>query len=172
MNDDAEGPGRNLGVERAPVAGGDLIEYGRTVGDQPGEDIEPADRALRVGERRDAALQRDAFHQRDDVNAAPLQHGAGSQVDFMHAEGAEAILHRRVRPREEARPHPPGNPTETEIEAGRLDLVLADLDDARYLAAADHGADVLGWEDAGRPRRRSCALVAFAAEQAVRPPGS
>ena len=88
---------RDLGVERAGVAGLDAVELGAAVGDQPGEEVEPAGRALGVGDRRDVARQRQPLDQRHDVDAALLQHRAGAEVDAVHLEVGEPLGERRAR---------------------------------------------------------------------------
>ena len=75
-DDDAEGARADLGEQRPLVACRHLIEDGGVVGDQPGEHVEPAGRALRVGERGGPMLQRQALQQRHDVDASLLQHRA------------------------------------------------------------------------------------------------
>jgi hypothetical protein len=42
----------NLGIKRSAIAGGDLIEGGNAIGNDPGEDIEATGGAFRVGCRR------------------------------------------------------------------------------------------------------------------------
>src|SRR6266700_7114891 len=46
---DRKGARADLGIERAVIAVLDLIETARAIGDDPGEDIEPTGRALRIG---------------------------------------------------------------------------------------------------------------------------
>ncbi len=59
--------------------------------------------------------QRQAFHQRRDVDAAGLEHGAGGQVDLVQGEVGDALLDPGLRAGQEAGAHPPG----TRRAAGR-----------------------------------------------------
>ena len=98
-----EGARRDLGVERAGVARLDAVELGAAVGDQPREQVEPAGRALGVGDRGDAGGQRQALEQRDEVDAALLQHRAARQVDPVHARSPPAARRPAAPGRKEAR---------------------------------------------------------------------
>ena len=101
---DAEGSGRDLGIERPAVAGLHAIELVRLVGDESGEDVETAGGALGVGVGCDIGREREAFHQGDDIDAAPLQHGAEREVDLVHAEARDLGAH-AFPTRQEARAH-------------------------------------------------------------------
>ena len=83
--------GLNLRIERAVIAGRDLVESARAVGDDAGEDVEPAGRAFRVGRGRDVGGQREAFEQRHDVDAAGLQHRAVGEVDLVQLQLLDAL---------------------------------------------------------------------------------
>ncbi len=148
---DAEGTRADLGIERAAVAFADAIELGALVGDDPGEHIEPADRAFRVGEGRHPPAQGEMLEQRDDINAILFEHRALSQIDLVHRQLVQLVAHARPRPRQKARPHPVGDLAETQIEARRLDLVVADrrrrLD---LVALVDRGAQHLRRPQPGR----------------------
>ena len=122
---DAEGARRDLGKERTLVAFANAVEFGAVIGDDPGEDIEPAGRALRVGGRRSAFAQRHIFEQRNDINAVLFENGAPRQVDAVHREEFELVAHARPRAGHKARPHPIGNLAEPQIDAGGLDLIVA-----------------------------------------------
>ncbi len=103
---DAEGARRDFGIERPLVARAHPVELRAMVGDQAGEDVEPAGRALGVGDRRGALAQRQMLDQRDDVDAAALQHRAVRQVDAVHRQVLELLHHRGVGPGQEAGAHP------------------------------------------------------------------
>ena len=102
-----EGARRDLGIERAGVAGLDPVELGAAVGDQPGEQVEPPGRALGVGDRRDVRRQRQPLDQRHDVDAALLEHRAAREVDPVHLEVGEPVGERRLA-RQERGAHPEG----------------------------------------------------------------
>src|SRR5690606_5315152 len=91
-HEDREGPRRDLGVERPPVAALDAIELDPAVGDDAGEDVEPARRALGVREGRVARREVEPLLQRHDVDAAPLEHRALAEVDLVAAELSDAAL--------------------------------------------------------------------------------
>ena len=67
-----------------------LVEGARLVGDDAGEDVEPAGRAFRIGARRDVGGQVEAFDQRHDVDAARLQHRAVGESEIRAARAAAA----------------------------------------------------------------------------------
>ncbi len=103
---DAEGARRDLGIERPLIALAHPVELRPVIGDQAGEDVEPPGRALGVGDRRGALAQRQMLDQRDDVDAAALQHRAVRQVDAVHRQVLELLHHRGVGPGQEAGAHP------------------------------------------------------------------
>ncbi len=117
-----EGARRNLGIERAVIAGLDAVEAARLVGDDAGEDVEPAGRALRIGGGGDVLRQRQAFQQRHDIDAAGLQHRAVGKRELVQLEIVDALLDRGAA-RQKARAHAVGDRAETQVEARRLDLV-------------------------------------------------
>ena len=151
---DREGLRADLGIERAMIAGGDLVEGGDAVGDHAREDVEPAGRAFRVGGGGQVVGQRHALQQRHDIDAAGLQHGALGQVDHMQLQVGQLVGDDRAGARQEACPHPIGACAEPEVEAGRLQLVgqgrLVQLD----VAGVDQAADRLHGQDAGARCRR------------------
>ena len=118
--------GRDLGIERPLVALADAVELAALIGDDPGEHVEPADRAFRVGHRRDALAQREMLEQRHDIDAVLFEDRALGQVDAVHRQAIELVAHARPRARQKARPHPVGDLAEPQIDARRLDLVVAD----------------------------------------------
>src|SRR4051812_1311159 len=123
---DAEGARRDLRKERTLVALADAVEFGAVIGDDPGEYIEPAGRALWVGGRRGAFPQRYIFKQRDDINAVLFENRALRQVDVVHREELELVAHARPRAGQKARPHTIGDLAEPQVDAGRLDLIVPD----------------------------------------------
>src|SRR4029079_10823133 len=93
---DAESARRGLGVEHAAVLLAHLVEGGAGVADEAGEDVEAAGRALRVAHRRGAVAQVEALEQRDDVDAALLEHAARRDVYRVHRELVELVLDRAL----------------------------------------------------------------------------
>ena len=90
-HDDREGARADFEIERAVVAGRDLVELLAVVGHDAGEDVEPAGRALRIGRGRDVGRQGEAFEQRHDIDAAGLQHRAVGEVDLVQLEPVELV---------------------------------------------------------------------------------
>ena len=93
------------------------------IGDDPGEDVEPAGRALGVGgggEVRPAAPGSPAAAR---CRRSPFQHGALGRGRSHAASGRRACRRPCRRAGQEARPHPVGAGAEPQVEAGRLHLV-------------------------------------------------
>ena len=76
--------------------------------------------------------------QRHDVDAVLFEHGALRQVDPVHREQVELVAHARPGARQKARPHPVGDLAEPQIDARRLDLVVADRLRRQDLAPQRH----------------------------------
>jgi hypothetical protein len=72
----AETARRDFGVERPFIASFDTVEHIALVGDEAGENIEPAGRAFRVGDRRNTVRQIQMLCKWDHIDAAMLQDGA------------------------------------------------------------------------------------------------
>ncbi len=121
---DREGARADLGIERTVIAGIDAIEAAGLVGDDAGEDVEPAGRTLRVGRRRDGVRQRQALKQRHDVDAAGFQHRAVGQRDLVQLQFVDTLGDGGARSGQEACAHAVGDLAETQVEARRLDLIL------------------------------------------------
>ena len=156
---DAEGARRDLGIERAGIAAFDHVEPAALVGDQAGEDVEPAGRALGIGEAG-VARQLQAFEQRHDIDAALFQHRALGQIDRVGREFGQDLGHRAAAPRQEAGAHPIGDLAQAQIEARRLELVLANWHIGADLADGDEVLDRLDGQDArGRAPARLCDVV-------------
>ena len=90
------------------VALGNAVELGAAVGDDAGEDVEAAGRALGIGQRRDPLLEGDAFQQRDDVDAVPFQHRTLGQVERVHGDPLQPFGDGGVGAGEEAGDDPIG----------------------------------------------------------------
>ena len=81
---DRERQGHDLEVQRALVAGGDLVEAEALVGDHAGEHVDPPGRALRVGLAAHVGGQRQPFLQRDQVRTVRLEdHAFLAQVELV-----------------------------------------------------------------------------------------
>ena len=111
----------DLGIERAVVAGLDAVEAAGLVGDHPGEHVEPAGRAFRIGGGRNLPGQGEALQQRHDVHAAGLEHRPLAERDLMQLEIIDALGDRGAGTGQEARPHPIGHLAEPQVEARGLD---------------------------------------------------
>src|SRR5258708_10056042 len=79
-----------------------------------------------MGLGRDGGRQGQAFHQRYDIDAAGLQHGAVAERDLVQLQFVDALPDGRGRPRQEARPYQRGDLAEAEVDAGGLDWVLVE----------------------------------------------
>ena len=119
--------GLNLGIERALVALADAVELGALIGDDAGEHVEPADRAFRVGHRRACASAAPGVRAAARCRRNPFPAPRPRQVDPVHREHRRACR-ARCRPRagQKAGAHPVGDLAEPQIDARRLDLVVAD----------------------------------------------
>ena len=123
-----EGARADLRIKRAPIAGVDAVEAAGAVGDHPGEHVEPPGRAFRIGGGGDLGRQGETFQQRHDIDAAGLQHGAGVKRDCVQFQFVDALADRRFRSGQETRPHPVGDRTQAQVDAGRLNLVGVERD--------------------------------------------
>ena len=108
------------------VAGADLVEAVVAVGEHPGEDVEPAGRALRVGLGAHVVGQRQLLDQRHQVGTVALEHGAVAQVDPLEGEALDLLLDGRVDVGQEAAAQRPGEVAEAQVDAGRLDRLGPD----------------------------------------------
>ena len=125
-----------------------MSKRARAVGDDAGEDVEPAGRAFRIGGGDDLRRQRQAFQQRHDVDAVGLQHRAVGEVDLVQLQFVDALGDGRAGTGQEAGAHAIGDVAEAQIEARRLDLAL------------DEG---IGRQDQARhpPSPRSCGRAEY-----------
>ena len=95
-----------------------------------------------------SSRQVDRFHEGHDVDAVALQHGAVGEVELVHGEGLDPVLHGVVLAREEAGADAVGFVAEAQVQAGGLDLVVGDGVGGFEGAGVDQGDDGLGREDA------------------------
>jgi len=119
-------PAAKFRQRAAPCSLADAVELGAVIGDDPGENVEAAGRALRVGGGRGALSQRQELEQRHDVDAVLLQHCALGQLDAVHRQEIELVAHARPGARQKTRPHAIGDLAEAQIDARGLDLIVAD----------------------------------------------
>ena len=152
---DCEGARANLGEERPRIAFLDAVETVLTVGDQPGEHVEPPGRAFRIGETGDGRAELELLDERHEIDAARLQHRPLGQIDLMEFQFGELVANRGVGTGQKTRPDAVSDLAQSQIEARGLDLIGLDLGRARDLAARDHGADRLARQDAGPGKRAS-----------------
>ena len=103
MHLDGESARANLGEERALITFLDGVEALLVVGDHPGEHVEAAGRAFRVGEGGDGRAQVELLDQRHEIDAAGFEHRAVGQIDLVEFELGELVAHRRVGAGQEAR---------------------------------------------------------------------
>ncbi len=87
---------RNLRVKRAAITGFDAVEGAAAIGNQPREHVDAAGGTLRIGDAGDAPGKLNGFEQRHDIDTAGFQHRAMRQVDLVHHDGGEFLLHRRI----------------------------------------------------------------------------
>ena len=156
---DSKGPRANLGEERPRIAFLDAVETVLTVGDQPGEHVEPPGRAFRIGETGDGRAELELLDERHEIDAARLQHRPLGQIDLVKFQLGEFVANRGVGAGQEARPDAVSDLAQSQIEARGLDLIGLDLGRARDLAACDHGADCLARQDAGPGKRASWGIA-------------
>ena len=90
---DGEGARANLGEERAGIALLNRVEAVLAVGDQPGEHVEAAGRAFRVGEAGDGRAELELLDQRHEIDAARFEHRALGQIDLVELERVELVAH-------------------------------------------------------------------------------
>ncbi len=133
----------DLGIQRALIAGRNLIEGRDAVGDNAGEHVEPAGGALGVGRGAQALGQRQPFEQRRDVDAACLQDSALRQANGVHLQIIELGGDPLLAARQEAGAHAVGHIAEPQIEAGRLQLVGKQRLGEPHLLVDDQVADRL-----------------------------
>ena len=179
--ENAEGARRDLGVEGALIAGADLIERHAVIGDQPREHVDPADRALGVGDRGESRFQCQALGQLDDVDTASFQHRAlVVEGEGMHRELVDFLSNRRLVAGEKAGTHAKRPFAQAEIEGCRLDLAGRDrIGRQDGPAVLDQGLQLLAGQDAapagrvligGSLGRRKSGLAGGAHRRNSKPP--
>jgi len=151
---DGEREGDNLEVEAALVTVADLVEAVAAVGDDPGEDVEPARRALGVGLAPHPGRQGQALLEGDQVRPVGFEHRPlAVEVELVDHVVLQPLLDGEAAG-QEAAPDAVGHLPQAQIEAGGLDVVPGDGE----AAGRDHpGVDglhqVLAGQDAVLARR-------------------
>ena len=139
----------DLEIQPAAVAGGDLVEAVALVGDHPGEDVEPAGRALRIRPGPDGRREGQFLDQWDQVRTVGLEHRAAvAQVELVDDVVLDLGLD-RLSIGKEAAADPVRNLPETQVETRRLDARLRDpVLAAAHVPRGDGAAKELAREDA------------------------
>jgi hypothetical protein len=132
------------------VAGLDAIEPASLVRNHAGEHVEAAGRAFRIGGRRNLLGQRQTFQQWHDVNAAGFQHGTVAERNFVQFQFVYAPGNRGAAG-QKACAHAIGHLAQTQIEAGRLDLIRDELIFGQYAA--------IGGEHRDHPIRQNASVL-------------
>ena len=130
---DGERERHHLEIEGTLVAGGNFVEAIAVVGDDPGKDVKASGRALRVGFASNVGWQAQGLDERDEVGTVGVENGPFlAEIDFVDDEVFYLSID-GIGIGQEAAADPPGEVTETEVDAGRLDVlgrypVLAGVD--------------------------------------------
>ncbi len=148
-HDDRKSARADLQIERPGIARRHMVELAGAVGDDASEDVEPAGRGFRVGGGGHFRGQRQALHQRHDIDAAGLEHRAHRQVDLVQLQRLEPRGDAMLRPRQEAGADAIGDLPQAQIEARRLDLVGIERTGKRNRAAFDHLRNLVCRKDPG-----------------------
>ena len=152
---------RDLQVEVPAVAGRDLVEAGRAIGDDPREDVEPARRALGIRASAHPGRQRQRLQQRHQVHRAALQRralGERDPIDHQVALAVQTILHGLAK-RQEAGAQLVGHGPQTKVEAGGLELIVTEGDRGRDPAIRHRRPELVIGQHAGAGHaigRRGC----------------
>ena len=108
------------------VAGPHVVEAVVAIGDHPGEDVEPAGRALRVRLGANVVGQRQLLDQRHQVGTVALEHRTVAEIDPLESKAIDLLLDRRVDVRQEGAAQRPGEVAEAKVDAGGLDRLGPD----------------------------------------------
>ncbi len=156
----AEAARRDFGIEPPLVAALDMVENLAAVGDEPGENVEPAGRTLRIGGGRKALRQRQEFEQRNDIDAAAFEHRAVAlKADLVRFQHRELIFDTALLAGQKAGAHPMRRRTQPQIEARGLQLSGLDVAEAADHPAAQHQLDLLAPKQAEMRAEQAGILV-------------
>ena len=144
-----EGEGHDLEVEGPLVARCNLVEPVTVIGDHPGEDVDAAGGALRIGLAPEAGREIEPLLELDQVRAPGLEHGAvAPQVDLVEDVVLELALHRVVT-RQETAPDAQGPLPEAQVQAGRLHVGVRNVESPGVdVAGPDGPLEQVAREDA------------------------
>ncbi|SBW15337.1 hypothetical protein BR10RB9215_C12189 [Brucella sp. 10RB9215] len=118
-----EGARAYFQIERTLIAGGNLVEFLRTVSDDAREDIKPPVELFGLAEAEKLRRERKAFQKRDDIDATRFQNRTCRQVDFMQFQPLQLVDDRCARPRHEGSTHPIGLGAKAQVKARWLNLI-------------------------------------------------
>ena len=139
--DDGEALRANLDVKRAGVAVRDAVKLVAAVGDDTGQKVKAADGGFGAGGCGGASRQREAFKERNHVDAPFFENGAVSEVHFVHCEIAQAVGDGAILPGKERGADAVGAGSEAQVERCRLDLARRDRLGRGNRAGLDHRGD-------------------------------
>ena len=151
----------DLDVQLAVVAGGHLVEAVTVVGYDPGEDVEPACRAFRVGLAADQVRQRQGFRQGHQVGPSGLQDSSfPAQVELVDDQVPDFVPHLFVA-RQEAAADAIGALSQAQVQAGGLYVAGRD---PQFAGIDPSCLDGLGYQLAGEHARDGLAEIGEAVE--------
>ncbi len=156
-------------IERPAIARLDPVELDPVIGDQTGQQVQPAGRALGVGNRADGRRQRQRFHQRHHIDTTLFQNRAMGQVDLVHLELGQTFGHPRGAAGQETGPHTPGGVAKTQVQAGGLYLLGGDGVAGADLPMGDQLGNVLRGENTALAAGHHLAPVVGPPPGAARP---
>ena len=146
---DRKGARRDFDPQPPVITGGDLVEGDAMIGDEPGEDVDTAGRALGIGRSGHRVGQGKGLKNGNEIDATGLQNRAGTEIEFVQGEIVELVLDRGAAARQKACPKPVGDRPQAQVEAGRLDLVGIQRSRRRDGAGVEQLADAMGGKNAG-----------------------
>ncbi len=144
----------DFGIERTLVAGRNPVELDSAVGDGAGEKIEPPRRGFGVGHGLHVSGKGEAFGERNNVDAALLQHRPRPEFDPVHLEIRQPIGHAPAMTGEKRGANAVGDGAETKVDRSRLDLGGVDCGLGGKSARTDESTNLVVWENPGHRRIR------------------
>ncbi len=151
---DGERAGHDFEVERARIAGADVVEAGVPIRNHAREDVQTAGRALGVGPGPQRRRELQAFQQWHQIDVPLFQNGPVPQVHLVHHQVRlikveDVQLAGDVRPLgQEAAQQAVGLGPQAQIQAGWLDLPRLDALVGGDDATIDQSLQLLVGEDA------------------------
>ncbi len=117
-----EGPRTDLHPQRPGIPFGHAVELRPPVDDCPRQQVQPPSRGLGIRHRRHALRQPHPLQQRDQIDAALLQHRTPLQGHFMHDKGRKPILDPPPGPGQKGRTDAVGLRAKSQVKARGLNL--------------------------------------------------